>query len=139
MGEIHDLVLPRLSEMSDFHPPPLAKVFRILHSGPNITITLDPTSGVPSSCLEDFLHAVDNHIDHLEEDLDFHVHHEVEANRRVADVQKNINVQLSKEIKALGCRCDNPSIRLNGSISSFQDYMGVYHYEGLHQVRIKVE
>ena len=82
LGEIDNLILPPLPEMVDYHPPPLAQLFRVQLQGagqPPI-ITLQPGLGVPAACLADFFEAVDRHMQRLEGDLNFHLGQEFKVN-----------------------------------------------------------
>ncbi len=77
LGEITDLVLPKLSDIQDFHPPPLAQMFTVQNpNSPSPTLRMASNSGIPAKCLGDFLKAVDNHMARLEDDLQFHLEQE---------------------------------------------------------------
>ena len=75
LGEIDGLILPPLPDMADYHPPPLAQLFRVQlqAAGQPPIITLVPGLGVPATCLPEFFEAVDRHMQRLENDLHFHV------------------------------------------------------------------
>ena len=93
LGEIDGLILPPLPEMADYHPPPLAQLFRVQLQGagqPPI-ITLQPGLGVPLTCLAEFFEAVDRHMQRLEADLSFHLGQESKAHSSVDYFKKQVN------------------------------------------------
>jgi hypothetical protein len=93
LGEIDGLILPPLPEMADYHPPPLAQLFRVQLQGagqPPI-ITLQTGLGVPLTCLAEFFEAVDRHMQRLEADLSFHLGQESKAHSSVDYFKKQVN------------------------------------------------
>jgi hypothetical protein len=79
--------------MADYHPPPLAQLFRVQLQGagqPPI-ITLQTGLGVPLTCLAEFFEAVDRHMQRLEADLSFHLGQESKAHSSVDYFKKQGN------------------------------------------------
>ena len=137
LGEVKNLRLAKMSEMQDFRPPPLSRVFRVDSSSGQIT--LNPSSGIPASCVGDFLHAVDNHLAKMKTNVQFHMNQESRANHDSYQWAMKLNNHKMEQLGALGCACQSTFLRINGtSKSAYQDLMGIYHFEGMFEVRHKV-
>jgi len=138
LGRIQDLKLPRLSEMTDYHPPPLSTIIQVTGSGTNsgtrYTLSLKPNTGIPGQCMQEFLLAVDNHVTSLENDRLFHINQERQAHQRTNAWSQRLDNHKREQLTAIGCRCNSTFIRINGtSKSSYQKYMGLYQFEAMHQ------
>ena len=133
LGEVKNLRLPKLSEMQDFRPPMLSRVFSVNAGG---QMTLNPSSGIPASCVGDFLQAVDNHLAHMRTNVQFHMNQESLANHDSYQWAMKLNNHKREQLGAIGCSCHSTYLRINGtSKSSYQDLMGIYHFEGMFEVR----
>jgi hypothetical protein len=134
IGEIKDLILPKLADMHDFHPPPLAKVFRI-ENPTNPKLVLNPAMGIPATCLSDFLQAVDNRMNYLEVDLQFHVQQERMAHGQGQYLSQQVLHQQSNRLAEFGCKCNATNVKVTGtSVTKYNMTMGVYNFEGMNQV-----
>jgi hypothetical protein len=134
LGKIEDLRLPWLSEMKDFHAPPLSEIIQVTGSGSRYSLSLKPTSGIPGQCMKDFLVAVDNHVNSLENDRLFHINEEFRANQRTNAWSQRLNNHKREQLASNGCACNSTLIRINGTCkSSYQKYMGLYHFEAMYQ------
>jgi hypothetical protein len=134
LGKIQDLRLPWLSEMKDFHAPPLSEIIQVTGSGSRYSLGLKPTSGIPGQCIKDFLLAVDNHVSSLEEDRLFHINEELRANQRTNAWSQRLDNHKKEQLTSNGCRCNSTLIRINGTSKvSYQKYMGLYHFEAMYQ------
>ena len=132
LGTIRDLRLPWLTEMRDFRPPDLSKVIQISKTG---SLNMAPTSGIPSSCVKDFFTAVDNRMHHLEQDVLFHISQERQAHHNTYQWTQKLDNHKRKQLTADGCKCNSTLIHVNGtSKSSYQKFMGRYHFEGMFKV-----
>ena len=137
LGEIRDLTLPKLSQMSDFHPPKLSKMFVIERTTP-LKLKLAPefsTNSISESCMKDFLEAVDNHMHVLEEDVRFHVEEEKSTHRKLYNSEMKMKNTLPQILGGYGnCTCNSSIIKVDGTrSSSLKKYMGHYQLEGFHQ------
>ena len=134
LGEVKDIKLPKLSQMTDFHPPKLSKMFKV-EIVPSLKLSLAPGYDIPNTCMKEFLEAVDNHMHHLEEDIKFHVEEERRAYHQSHQVYQNFNQHKKLQLNAKGCTCNSTYVNVNGtSKSGFKEFMGTYHFEGLNQV-----
>ena len=135
LGKIEDLRLPHLTEMVDFHPAPLSKLIQVSKSGSLVSLSLKPNSGIPSQCIKKYLEAFDNHVSFLEADLQHHKFAELQANQNTRIWTQNIDYHKRQQLAASGCHCNSTFVNINGtSKSSYQPYMGLYYFEGMHQV-----
>jgi len=138
LGEIKDLYLPKLSQMSDFRPPKLSKMFIIERTIP-LKLKLAPEFGdsnkISESCMKDFLHAVDNHIHVLEQDVKFHVEEEKLTHRKLYHSEMKMINNLGQIMRGYGnCTCNSSLIKIDGTrSSSLKKYMGPYQLAGVHQ------
>ena len=134
LGEVKNLRLPKLSQVADFHPPSLNSVFRVDPSGS--TISVKPSSGIPATCVQDFLQAVDNHLMRLNNGLAFHQNQESMQFNQTFQWAKKLHDHKIQQLSAFGCTCHSTYLGINGtSKSSYQYLMGVYHFEGMFEVR----
>ncbi|XP_059092832.1 uncharacterized protein LOC131888066 [Tigriopus californicus] len=136
LGEIQDLELPHLTEMTDYKPPMLSKLFRVEHirnTGP--VIKLQPGWGVPAACLGDFFEAVDAHVADLESDLQYHVQQVSNAISNSASLRDNLRLQKAAQLSQFGCKCNSTLLGFNttdsGDFKKSKDVFGVYRYEGM--------
>ena len=121
--------------MKDFHAPPLSEIIQVTGSGSRYSLSLKPTSGIPGQCMKDFLVAVDNHVTSLENDRLFHINEEFRANQRTNAWSQRLNNHKREQLASNGCACNSTLIRINGTCkSSYQKYMGLYHFEAMYQV-----
>ena len=134
LGEVKNLRLPKLSQVADFHPPSLTSVFRVDPS--RSTISVNPSSGIPATCVQDFLQAVDNHLMRLNNGLAFHQNQESMQFNQTFQWAKKLHDHKIQQLSAFGCTCHSTYLGINGtSKSSYQYLMGVYHFEGMFEVR----
>jgi hypothetical protein len=139
LGEIDNLILPPLPEMTDYHPPPLARLFHVQLQGAGQPplITLQPGLGVPASCLADFFEAVDRHMQRLEADLAFHLGQESKAHTSVDYFKRQLSEEGSAQLKLLGCKCNSSSLILTTKDAAvetkFNNTFGTYRFDGMHQ------
>ena len=132
---VTNLRLPKLSEATDFYPPSLASVFRVDPSGS--TITVNPSGGIPATCVQDFLQAVDNHLLQLNNGLQYRRNQEARAHQERFEWAQKLHDHKIQQLTAAGCTCHSTYIKVNGtSKTSYQYLMGVYHFEGMYEVHI---
>ena len=134
LGEVKNLRLPKLSQVADFHPPSLTSVFRVDPSGS--TISVNPSAGIPATCVQDFLQAVDNYLMHLNNGLAFRKNQESMQFNQTYQWAKKLHDHKIQQLSASGCTCHSTYLSINGtSKSSYLYLMGVYHFEGMFEVR----
>lgn len=132
LGEVKDLKLTKLSETYEFHPPQLNDIIQISSTG---SMTLKPSSGIPSTCLKDFFEAVDNHMSFMEEDLLFHMNQEHRAHQNTREWADRLTHHKVQQLISDGCQCNTTWLKVNGTSKSAYSYlMGDYHFEGMFQV-----
>eukprot|EP00095_Tigriopus_kingsejongensis_P012023 maker-scaffold1195_size56104-snap-gene-0.17 protein:Tk12023 transcript:maker-scaffold1195_size56104-snap-gene-0.17-mRNA-1 annotation:"hypothetical protein LOTGIDRAFT_236773" len=136
LGEIKDLQLPHLTEMTDYRPPMLSKVFRVEHiinKGP--IIKLQPGWGVPAACLGDFFEAVDAHVADLESDLKYHIQQVSQAVASSDNLKNNLRLQKSAQLTQFGCKCNATQLNFNTTDASdfekSREIFGVYQFEDM--------
>jgi len=131
LGKIEDLRLPHLTEMYDFHPAPLSKIIQVSGTG---SLSLKPTSGIPAQCIKNYFVAVDNHVSFLNDGLQFYMNAENQAHQNTRAWSQNLDHHKRQQLTADGCHCNSTFVNINGtSKSSYQKYMGLYHFEAMHQ------
>ena len=90
---------------------------------------------ISESCMKDFLHAVDNHIHVLEENVKFHVEEEKLTHRKLYHSEMKMINNLGQIMRGYGnCTCNSSLIKIDGTrSSSLKKYMGPYQLAGVHQ------
>ena len=85
--------------------------------------------------MKDFLHAVDNHIHVLEQDVKFHVEEEKLTHRKLYHSEMKMINNLGQIMRGYGnCTCNSSLIKIDGTrSSSLKKYMGPYQLAGVHQ------
>ena len=144
LGDIQDLHLPKLADMLDFHPPKLSKMFKI-ETTPSLSLKLAPGFEIPdnliSTCIKDFIAAVDKHMHVLEEDVRFHIQEEKITHRAIYDSEMKYQELLSVPLEVLGCSCTSRKIEISGTrsgddsnVSHLKKFMGMYKLAGYYEV-----
>ena len=90
---------------------------------------------ISESCMKDFLHAVDNHIHVLEQNVKFHVEEEKITHRKLYHSEMKMINNLGQIMRGYGnCTCNSSLIKIDGTrSSSLKKYMGPYQLAGVHQ------
>ena len=58
-----------------------------------------------------------------------------QAHQNTRAWSQNLDYHKRQQLTADGCHCNSTFVNINGtSKSSYQNYMGLYHFEAMHQV-----
>lgn len=136
IGKITGLELENLPNIDEYIPPPLTSVVLVnFIGGGKHTVTTQPTSPVPESCLPDYMEALDAYADRLETVANDEHKKNTAVRRYQFHEQQKVELTQAEMLTQAGCVCSSPRLELRvvpGSRpqSSTQKLAGVYLYEG---------
>ena len=136
VGTIPDIILPKLSDIIDFVPPPVTEVVDVKFlMGGKHDIVAKKGSSIPESCLLDYFEALDAFANRVEIIANAQ-HFGNAAEKAIQDnVQDDVEKTQSEILKKFGCICTSPRLEiLNMETGSF-DALGIYLYQGMHDGR----
>ena len=137
IGKISGLQLENLPNIDDYIPPPLTSVVLVnFIGGGKHTVTTQPTSPVPESCLPDYMESLDAYANRLETVANDEHKKNTAVRRYQFHEQQKVELTQAEMLAKHGCVCSSPRLELRirpgsspAQVTGHQ-LAGVYLYEG---------
>jgi len=132
VGSIPDILLPKLSDIPDYVPPPASEAVEVKFGmgGKYDVVAKQPHGPIPDSCLLDYFEALDAFANRVEA-IANEKNAENAVDKSVQDkIQDDVEKTQSESLHLFGCRCTSPRLEIEAGQTS-PDFAGVYLYQGI--------